>query len=290
MGLTTPSAPFDTAAIFPELEGQSRTTVRLHPRRGEPAITDSSMGGPLLWPADEPWPSCPAPQTHNPSEGFDPLPLVPVLQLFARDVPELPFPDGTDTLQVLWCPVDHEPFFQPHPVVRWRKAIAAGSLLVETPEPHADSDESYLPAACVLSPERVEEYPAGWALPREFRDRIWDWEKNHPSPDGWGYFSHLSAAPGSKVGGWVDWIQDPVQVECSRGHEMEHLLTVASWEYDAQSCKRWTPIEEQHLLRRFQVPELQEPADIMLGDAGSMYLFVCLQCPERPVEMVGQCS
>lgn len=34
----------------------------------------------------------------------DPLPLVAVLQIFARDVPELPFPQGTDLCQVLWCP------------------------------------------------------------------------------------------------------------------------------------------------------------------------------------------
>ncbi|MFI6921948.1 DUF1963 domain-containing protein [Nonomuraea spiralis] len=290
MGLTTPSAPFDVAAVFPELAGQRRTTVRLHPRPGKPAITDSSMGGPLLWPADEAWPACPDPLSHDPSEGRDPLPLVPVMQLSARDVPELPFPDGTDTLQVLWCPLDHEPYFQPHAIVRWRKAEEIGSLLIKAPEPDPDSDDSHLPTACVLSPERVEEYPDGWELPPELRARIWAWEKDASNPDGWSYFSHLSAAPGSKVGGWVDWIQDPVQFECGRGHEMAHLLTIASWELDIESSKRWAPVEDRPLLTPHAPPEVQNPTDLMIQDAGSLYMFVCLECPERPVDSLSQGS
>lgn len=290
MGLTTPSEPFDVAVFFPELAGQRRTTVRLHPRRGRPAITDSSMGGSLLWPADEPWPICPVPQTHDPSEGWDPLPLVPVMQLFARDVPELPFPDDADTLQVLWCPLDHEPYFQPHTIVRWRKAETVGSLLIEAPAPDPDSDDSYLPTACVLSPERVEEYPAGWGLPAELRERIWAWEDEFPNPDDWSYFDHLSSAPGSKVGGWVRWIQDPVQVECSKGHEMAHLLTIASREFDIETGKRWAPIEERPLLTPHAPSEILYPADLMIQDGGSLYLFVCLECPERPVDSVSQGS
>ncbi|GGT21483.1 hypothetical protein GCM10010176_077440 [Nonomuraea spiralis] len=229
------------------------------------------MGGPLLWPADEPWPICPEPLSHHPSEGWDPLPLVPVMQLFAQDVPELPFPDDTDTLQVLWCPLDHEPYFQPHTIVRWRKAEEVGSLLTKAPEPDPDSDDSYLPTACVLSPERVEEYPDGWELPAELRARIWAWEKDAATPDNWNYFPHLSAAPGSKVGGWVDWIQDPVQFECGRGHEMAHLLTIASWELDILSSRRWAPVEERPLLTPHAPPEVQNPTDLMVQDAGSLY-------------------
>jgi hypothetical protein len=33
-----------------------------------------------------------------------------VLQLYASDAPDLPFPPGTDLLQLLWCPYDHEPY------------------------------------------------------------------------------------------------------------------------------------------------------------------------------------
>jgi hypothetical protein len=58
MVLTTPAPPLDVVAAFGELAGMSRTAVRLHPRRGEVGRCDSSLGGPLLWPRDEPWPSC----------------------------------------------------------------------------------------------------------------------------------------------------------------------------------------------------------------------------------------
>ncbi|RAS70773.1 hypothetical protein C8D87_1011074 [Lentzea atacamensis] len=46
----------------------------------------------MLWPAD--------------SFGV-PVALTGALQLFARDFPELPFPGGTDLLQVLMCPLEH---------------------------------------------------------------------------------------------------------------------------------------------------------------------------------------
>lgn len=56
VGLTTPPAPFDVAKLFPELAGQSKITVRLHPRSGAPSPAYSSLGGPLLWPIGDPWP------------------------------------------------------------------------------------------------------------------------------------------------------------------------------------------------------------------------------------------
>ncbi len=34
MGFTTPDKPVDMAGLFPELAGQARTSVRLHPRQG----------------------------------------------------------------------------------------------------------------------------------------------------------------------------------------------------------------------------------------------------------------
>ncbi|MFF4412879.1 hypothetical protein ACFYY8_10125 [Streptosporangium sp. NPDC001559] len=54
MALTTPGSPVDITQVFPELSAYARTTVRLHPRPGTPGIRDSHIGGPLLWPSDEP--------------------------------------------------------------------------------------------------------------------------------------------------------------------------------------------------------------------------------------------
>ncbi|NRQ31495.1 DUF1963 domain-containing protein [Nonomuraea sp. NN258] len=269
------------AALVPELAGQGRTTVRLHPRRGAPAVTESSMGGPLLWPADEAWPYCEASQHADPSGVFGRVAMVPVLQIYARDVPELPFPAATDLCQVLWCPTSHEPDHAPVLHVTWRDSRLVTGVRTEAPEP-VESEADYLPLPCVLSPERVREYPSAWTLPESLDERIED--------SGWSYQYHLSTAPGTKVGGWVHWIQDPMPMECARGHEMSHLLTVASREHDAESGRAWTPLEEQHLLGPYQVPELQEPADITIGDAGSMFVFVCVTCPDRPVETIVQHS
>ncbi|WP_433730045.1 hypothetical protein ACQP0C_02155 [Nocardia sp. CA-129566] len=58
MTRTTPPRPVDVAAVFPALAPLARTATRLHPRPGNPSPQDSSVGGPLLWPASKPWPHC----------------------------------------------------------------------------------------------------------------------------------------------------------------------------------------------------------------------------------------
>ncbi|GAA3654834.1 hypothetical protein ACG5V6_07145 [Streptomyces chitinivorans] len=64
MSRTTPPRPLDVEALFPELAAYRGTTTRLHPRPGRPEVTVSSVGGPLLWPAGEPWPVCTEPHSH----------------------------------------------------------------------------------------------------------------------------------------------------------------------------------------------------------------------------------
>jgi len=156
MTRTTPPRPLDITELFPELRGHSATATRLHPRPGAPTAADSSIGGPLLWPADEIWPTCSdgdhhyvfqlqtpvmvrrsreiyaAARARAAATGNDytltdeereqlpdidfseprsllnqPIPMVPVAQLYRRDVPDFVGPDGADLLQVLWCPLDH---------------------------------------------------------------------------------------------------------------------------------------------------------------------------------------
>lgn len=65
MPRTTPPRPLDVEALFPELAAYRGTTTRLHPRPGRPDVADSSVGGPLLWPVDEPWPVCTEPHSHD---------------------------------------------------------------------------------------------------------------------------------------------------------------------------------------------------------------------------------
>lgn len=197
----TPGPPLDITTVFPELSGFARTTFRLHPRPGQPTVQDSSVGGPLLWPADEPWPVCvtahegqreieiPLPDittvkaarewalrtglsvhirpggsaiarvTETESRLPDPpCPLAGVLQLYAHDVPDLPFPDGTDLLQILWCPNQHAPWLWhgPRPEAFWRRAADAASVLRRPPRPVFDEKgnaRTGIPcrACCILS-------------------------------------------------------------------------------------------------------------------------------------------
>ncbi|MEU7281784.1 hypothetical protein AB0A69_23860 [Streptomyces sp. NPDC045431] len=70
MTRTTPPRPLDVEALFPELAAFRGTTTRLHPRRGVPEVSASSVGGPMLWPADEPWPVCG--EAHGRAQGRRP--------------------------------------------------------------------------------------------------------------------------------------------------------------------------------------------------------------------------
>ncbi len=58
MTRTTPPRPLDVEALFPELAAYRGTTRRFHPRPGSLTMSVSSVGGPMPWAADEPWPMC----------------------------------------------------------------------------------------------------------------------------------------------------------------------------------------------------------------------------------------
>jgi hypothetical protein len=248
MARTTPPPPLDITAVFPELGLLGRRVVRLHPRAGTPGRSDSSLGGPLLWPAEEPWPVCDgwlvterrepiAPEdlrrlrrVHDgwqrvgeetmeeydeririaaggtidlvagdraflePQPHQDPAALIPVLQLYARDLPELPFPGQTDLLQLLWCPSWHdEPWHGPHPVTVWRSAAAVTEPLASPPAPRFDglfpdlAQRDYVPLPCVLHPERIVEYPhSEWPyhsdLPDALAEQVRQWDERHNAP------------------------------------------------------------------------------------------------------------
>ncbi len=297
--LTTKPLPAALVAAFPELE--RRTTVRLHPRRGRTAPPESKLGGELLWPADEPWPLCPV---HGD-------PLVSVLQLRCDDVPEVGCPPGSDLFQLLWCPKDHETTaYAPLPQVFWRRAADVIEPAV-APPPAVDAARDYLPQPCRLSPERVVELPHAFELDdRETLYRLETWIGEHfeslvadgqvwPPPDGGsrihgeaGYTYSFSSAPGTKVGGFPSWIQAAAYPLCERGHRMDHLLTVASGEFDGGTWWRWLPAEERDVWAgptRARL-DVQGAADIMFGDEGNLYLFVCRVCDSVPTSASSQCS
>lgn len=331
---TTPMPAQDIPSTFGELRSYARHAVRLHPRAGTPGPNDSSLGGPLRWPADAAWPTCTVPHAgfervpappgirsvhqaaqwamatpgialvENDENGRffgnrhvshlpdPPVPLIPVLQLYARDVPDLPFPRDTDLLQVLWCPNNHGmPWAGPHPITIWRRADTVAGPPVEPPasrfdEPHFAQD--YVPLPCVLHPEPITEYPDIADLPGDLRERVQRWDAEHDSL----YWAALSTAPGTKTGGHPRWIQDPEWPTCDCGARMEHLLTIASKEF--ASADRWLPVEDatdpsitgpKFVIDR----DCWAPHGIILGDVGSMYLFTCTNCPDRPLAGLMQC-
>lgn len=299
--LTTRPSPVDVPARFPMLAAFARQATRLHPRSGDPTGRDSSMGGPLLWPADEPWPTCMsdfccADDGTRRAQTDDPAPLVPVLQLFAQDVPGLPFPDGADLLQVLWCPFFHDES-EPWPLLRWRCEADLDGASALRPAAHPQALRESVPSPCVLSPEVVTEYPVA-DLPQELASGVYELAKAVEAETGWNLFEHLSVAPGTKVGGYPSWVQGADWPVCLCGAVMAHLVTIASWEYDGAFCRRWIPVEEQSgydldapIMELFaQNPQIRQAHGLMLGDVGNYHLFVCTECPERPSEHRWACS
>ena len=281
----TPSAPLDITGKFPELARWARTAVRLHPRLGKPDVRESSLGGPLLWPATEAWPTCTAP--HEPPERADhpPCPLAGVLQVYARDVPELPFPDGSDMLQVLWCPNTHgAPWWGPWPQAFWRREVDVTDVLWDPPaplfdEPYADLNASrYVPEPCVLHPERVTEYPRYYDLPGGgLRERVQAWDYKWSGDDDRLYTLALSTAPGIKALGYPHWYQGPAWPFCQCGRRMIHLVTFASQE--DRGHYRWVPAEDDGTRLRHGDPA----HGLVIGDSGDMYLFTCAACTPRPL-------
>lgn len=193
----------------------ARPAVRLHPMPGTPAVTDSHIGGPVLWPADEPWPYCDG-STH--AQGFDvdedtrgvSIAFTAPVQLFRRDFPELPFPAGTDLLQVLLCPLFHAPdlnSFWPDVRLVWRDSAAVTSVLADPPEP-AFFEPAHRARPCVLNPCRSVEYPTEAETPEGV------------SRDGW-----PGVAQATKIGGWAFWYASgPGYLECPECDTPRELL------------------------------------------------------------------
>ncbi|MFD9407811.1 hypothetical protein ACFWBN_12465 [Streptomyces sp. NPDC059989] len=293
MRLTTPPRPLDVEALFPELAAHRRTTTRLHPRAGSPGVRDSHVGGPLLWPADEPWPVCEAPHGRGPSAA-GPRPLLAVAQLYGRDVPDLPAgPDGGDLLQVFWCPFDaHGPTGAGMYVhLRWRRAAEVREVLTEQPAPGAVGFDGYVPSPCVLHPEQVAEYPYIELLTGALGELVEEWEgaqeeaayeADETEGDGDAFPSYqcdLSIAPGWKAGGHAAWnLTGPGTLDCRTcGSATELLLTVATREWQSDGTS-WIPLEER------PEDQAQSPTGVVVGNHGKLNIFACPQDPAHPHE------
>ncbi|SEL21389.1 hypothetical protein [Streptacidiphilus jiangxiensis] len=352
MPVTTPVARAALLGRFPELTRYGRTATRLHPRPGAPTAQDSSVGGPLLWPSDEAWPTCtlrhpvekqrpeteqeaarrhaqsvearsrkwlhvaelealgdriapellararasaatPPPPTgpgsvtwHEYEQLPEPVVLVPVLQLHRRETSAVPFPDGTDLLQILWCPGRHENH-GPAARVFWRDAASVTDPLPVMPAPNHVERETFVPRPCVVHPEDVVEYPPICLLPREdegyehfgmmpaeLEDAVRRWSDGQPERDD---YDNLSRAPGWKVGGW-----DPSSAgtenlrTCECGARMRPLLSTDYSEW----LDLWPPQGDPGFHwgdpMRWQD---REPTGVNFTRSGE---YLVLSCPAEP--------
>ncbi|WP_216894179.1 hypothetical protein [Nocardia alni] len=293
MTRTTPPRPVDFVTVFPELAPLARTAIRLHPRPGRPSMHDSSVGGPLLWPATEPWPYCHTDDHHvaMSPESDGPIAMVPVAQLYVRDVPGLPLPEGSDLLQVLWCPFEHDNDGLPKTVLFWRSAATVTDVLVEPPQP-ADFAPDLAPEPCLINPEQVIEYPRSAELERELGSRVAQWTM--PQIPGVEFdveevdvpYDFLCTAPGWKIGGFVRWgMQDPYPNPCPTcGTPTEPLLTIASEEWDSFDKDYWVPFEDQ--AANIAWGDIQGgpsgPTRICVSDVNDQIIRVCPTSHEHP--------
>ncbi|MEU1540604.1 hypothetical protein ABZ461_21290 [Actinacidiphila glaucinigra] len=217
-------------AALPELASYARDAVILHPERAELDPWSSSIGGPLLWPSDEPWPECSLPDASDPA-GSPAAAMVPVAQIFRRDVPGPWWPVGIDLLQILWCPNEHwdPPASQADvsPVVelRWRRAAAVLGPLTTSPPPSRYEEDGYLPQPCAITAERVTDFPFREELPADLRPRLEELVRE--TGDGGDVITRLA---GWKLGGWPTWhLAHPMVFACDDcGTAMTLMFTVAS--------------------------------------------------------------
>ncbi|WP_354637752.1 hypothetical protein [Kitasatospora camelliae] len=331
MTRTTPERPLDVAAGFPELAGQARTATRLHPHPGAPTVHDSSVGGPLLWPADEPWPAYESPyppygplttladirtrravltrawsRPRGPRENLltpaeqevvdriraghppalqpaGPQPLIPLAQLYARDVPGLPFPEGTDLLQVVWSPSEDVEGCSGAVQLRWRRASEVREVLAAPPEPAYVQQDDHVPEPCLLRPEQVREFPPGHLLAEEVTERLETWAEQRSAD----YRSDLSVAPGWKAGGWPAHFtfRDPAgpeELSCGEcGGPVEALLTVDSGEWDG-STGSWRPLEDGEDAGKppgYPCRDACNPTLVTVGRGYTLQMYHCVGTP-----------
>lgn len=287
----TPKPVVDIAYVIPELSTLARTTVRLHPRRVKQDLPPehSKVGGLILWPAHEAWPTC---EEHS-------CPFVSVLQLRAEDVPELAFPDGTNYFQVLWCPNDHANY-TPVAKVFWRKAPINDSLKIMPPPTIAN--ECYVPHVCVLHPEQVSEYPhvmEAYESHPEIMEQIDSSDELNELAEEQDqdiiedvatlYQFWLSVADGLKIGGYPSWSQYPNVPRCTCGQPMDYLLTITGSEFDGGTWQRWVPEEDRAVLENGDFASrdaVQNPTGLMLGRENLLNFFICRQCEQWPIKTV----
>jgi hypothetical protein len=253
---TTPKAAY-AIDRFPELKPLAKVAIRLHPRFGdEPALGESKLGGAFLWPADEPWPTCPEYR----------IPMSAVVQMTAESAPpQFPFKPKSDLFQLFWTPRATKAG-PPHVVGVWRSTAEVRSPAANPDLPDT-ADLGFVPVPCRLIPERVVEFPPIELMPKQMRDRI----------EG---FEPIAIARGTKLGGWPR-VPGTAPKCTACVWPMDFLLTVDSCEWTAADAVRGKPVEDrdEEGFRRAAGFDFGKPDAVV-------QVFLCRRCEHWPLRSV----
>jgi len=268
---TTPPRVIDLLKEFPDLRTRVRVTVRLHLRYSEePKRHESKLGGTILWPAEEPWP------TNDAAK----LAYQPILQLRLEDAPaQVKFPKGKDLLQLLWLPREDS---TAKVKIVWRKLAESEGAQAELPSTEF-THFNMIPVPCRLFPERVPELPEVASLPQgDLKSKLEAWPSPDPAMTGAEYMrKYLNACPGTKVGGYIrrDGVADPVCDTCR--WPMDYLLTVGSDDYGGDP--KWAPVEEKDNPAK----GYSNASGLAFPGSGHRHVFLCRRCEGMPAKAVG---
>ncbi|MGK5548144.1 hypothetical protein ACSNOH_25940 [Streptomyces sp. URMC 127] len=216
-----------------------------------------------------------------------PLPLIPLVQLYARDVPGLPCPAGTDMVQVLWTPFDEIEGSSGAVQLRWRLSSDVRKILTEPPEPPYVDMSDHVPTPCALHPEQVREFPPMHLLTEEQRTRVVTLAKEYSADRRpLDYEGDLSVAPGWKVGGWPAHFTyrnpaGPDELQCGEcGGRVEALLTVVGSEWDGRS-RSWCPVEDVDGRGHGHPYHNRTPTVVTVGRGSSLQIYHCSSNPSH---------
>jgi hypothetical protein len=268
--------PTDNGREIPWIDAWARPVVRLHPSPGKAERSESHLGGPMLWPHDEPWPHCDGADhvgnydlTDDQVRGLR-TPFAGCAQLYQADFPELPFPDGTDLLQVFLCTIEHEDIFGPDARLVWRAASQVTDPLDDQPAPVL-VDPRYVFRPCVFNPCRATQYPRTCELPHELLDELEF--VNNDGVDPAGNPSWPTFGDASKIGGWTRWFAGgPGDSECPEcGTLRVQLLALSEHEVECTECDR---------------PESAHMGWQLLGGGGALNFLACPNDVHHPVQLL----
>ncbi len=290
MPYTSPPRPVDLTAIVPGLAEYARTATRLHPRPGSPSVHQSSVGGPLLWPADEPWPHCPGDHWDADQDGPDPMPLLPIAQVYLRDAPSLPHPDGVDLMQLMWCPTQeltsNDGTADGLVQVFWRRAVDIVDVLMDPPTPpRIFVFPGHVPNACIVHPEEVVEYPTHSWMPPALSDQVEAWEESFGDDERPYWYSELAVARGVKVGGWAapETFWGPAgfgYFKCPCGAPQEALI---SFDHEWDGDTTWRPIEDNHDDSYEYRKASQMATGLEIGRGYMLQTYYCTKSWDHPI-------